>query len=82
MPCKKPAVYVNGSARIEDDESGKLTVFLNSGNFRGDYELRTKPFDGCKSFKTRGRFLLGRYSEVFYEGDLFLEELAKIIFLW
>jgi hypothetical protein len=61
MPCKKPSVYVNGSARIEDYENGKITVFLNSGSFRGEYELRTEPFDGCKSVKASSRFLLGRY---------------------
>jgi hypothetical protein len=82
MPCKKPSVYVNGFARIEDDKSGKITVFLNSGSFSGEYELRADPFDGCKSVKASGRFLLDRYSEVFFEDDLFLEELAKIILLW
>jgi hypothetical protein len=75
-------VYNLPVARIEDDNNGCIKIKLNSSEHRGIYELRTNPFDGCKSFKPKGLLMLGRYSEVFYEDDPFLEELAKIILGW
>jgi hypothetical protein len=78
----RPRVYNLPVARIEDDNNGGIKIKLNSSEHRGIYELRTKPFDGCKSFKPNSLLMLGCYSEFFYEDNPFLAELAKIIFGW
>jgi hypothetical protein len=74
--------YVNSilGVRIEDDNNGLLRITME--NDPKEYLLRTKKFKNCKTQKYSGQKLFGKYSNVYFDNNLELEEIARLIIAW
>jgi hypothetical protein len=78
----KSTFYANPELDItmEDNNRGKIIVKI-LGDPK-EYILHTKEFNNCKVQKYNGLLLFGKYTQVFYEDDATLGDIAKGIISW